>query len=617
MDINKYLNEHENKDLLRFITCGSVDDGKSTLIGRLLYDSKLIFEDQLRALHDDSRKIGTARESGEIDYALLLDGLKAEREQGITIDVAYRYFSTPKRKFIIADTPGHEQYTRNMATGASTASLAVILIDARRGVLTQTRRHAFIVSLLGIKHIVVAVNKMDLVDYSAEVFHNIRQDFEDFAARLDIPDITYIPLSAFKGDNVVSRSERMLWYDGPPIMEYLENVNVQDSGNLKDFRFPVQYVNRPNLDFRGFAGTVISGTVNKGDKVWALPSGRESRVKDIVTWDGSQDEAYWPQAVTLVLEDEIDISSGDMIVHANNRPKVSNNFEAYVVWMSETELAPGRQYLLRHAGRNLRARVDSILHRIDVNDLHKSKSDKLSLNEIGRIVISTTRDIYFDSYSRNRETGSLILIDPVTNNTVGAAMITEGGVRQDVDPEQDANDLNPLKTHIDKREFLWDTGYIKPHDRTVRNRHKGKAVIFTGGNSEVCLDLAKALERRLFQQNMNSYYLGIRNIKEGLDADLGHGFAARDEHLRRLGELARIMTDAGLIFIAAVSNADGVELEMLRALNQPNELLVVGVETPAEEPVDVRLANPDDADASLQEILRSLSERRIIPEYCI
>lgn len=618
MDINKYLNEHENKDLLRFITCGSVDDGKSTLIGRLLYDSKLIFEDQLRTLRNDSDKVGTTRETGEIDYALLLDGLKAEREQGITIDVAYRYFSTPKRKFIIADTPGHEQYTRNMATGASTASLAVILIDARQGVLSQTRRHAFIVSLLGIKHVVVAVNKMDLVDYSVDVFHDIRREFEEFSAKLDIPDITYIPLSALKGDNVVEPGGRMPWYNGQPLMEYLENVDVEDSGNLTDFRFPVQYVIRPNLDFRGFAGTVVSGVVRKGDRIRVLPSGRESEVKDIVTWDGSLDEAYSPQAVTLVLEDEIDVSSGDMIVHSGNPPKVANSFEAYIVWMDEKALKPGKQYTLRHAGRNQRARIDSVLHRIDVNDLHKSKAGELALNEIGRVVISCTRDIYFDAYSKNRETGSLILIDPLTNNTVGAAMIAEGVLRRDTAFDEDFSETDVLQTHIDKREFFWDSGYVDVNERTIRNRHRGKAVIFTGGESGKRFDLAKKLERKLFRWNMNSYYLGVRNITEGLDADLGMNFTARDEHLRRLGELARIMTDAGLIFISAVDDFDSLELKNLKILNQPNELIIVNVGSDEDgSQADIHLNGASEPDIALDAVTKLLSERNIIPEYCI
>jgi sulfate adenylyltransferase large subunit len=620
MDIDKYLNEHENKDLLRFITCGSVDDGKSTLIGRLLYDSKLIFEDQLKTLHKDSEKVGTTQGTGEFDYALLLDGLKAEREQGITIDVAYRYFATPKRKFIIADTPGHEQYTRNMATGASTASLAVILIDARQGVLTQTKRHAFIVSLLGIKHVVVAVNKMDLVDYSQDVFHNIRQEFENFIDQLDIGNVTYIPLSALKGDNVVELSDRIPWYEGKPLLTHLEEVDASANRNFNDFRFPVQYVNRPNLNFRGFSGTVASGIVRKGDTVKVLPSQKESKIKDIVTFDGSLEEAFAPQAVTLVLEDEIDISSGDMLVHTNNQPRSASNFESYVVWMNENELTPGKPYILRQGGKNTKARIDSILYNVDVNTLHKSKSESLGLNEIGRVAVSTTQPLFYDPYVRNRETGSFILIDPVTNNTVGAGMISEGVVREKASGEDDFKDQDLLKLHIDKREFLWDTGFVSERDRIVRNRHKGKAVIVTGGKGNESLEFAKSLESELFRRSMNSYYLGVTNIAEGLDADLGNGFAERDEHLRRLGELARIMTDAGLIFISAVNDADELELENIKLLNQPNELLVVNVDsgTDAEGNADIYLKDiADDREQGLKAVLKHLSRQNIIPEYCI
>jgi bifunctional enzyme CysN/CysC len=422
-DIASYLDAHERKDLLRFITCGSVDDGKSTLIGRLLYDSKLIFDDQLGALRRDSEKSGTTG-AGEIDYALLLDGLKAEREQGITIDVAYRYFSTPNRKFIIADTPGHEQYTRNMATGASTANLAVVLIDARYGVVTQTRRHAFIVSLLGIKHLVVAVNKMDIGGYNEATFSAIRDDFARFACALDVPDIRYVPISALKGANVAARSPELTpWYAGPSLLEILETVDVAHDLNLRDFRFPVQVVIRPHLNFRGFAGSVVSGSVKPGDRIRVLPSGKTSAVKRIVTADGDLPEAFAPQAVTLELADEIDISSGDMIVRDADPPAVADRFEADVVWMRETPLRPGAPLLARHAGRFVKARVESILYAVDVNTMERRPADGLPLNGIGRAVVSTTLPLYLDPYASNRATGGLIFVEPVSNVTAGAAMI--------------------------------------------------------------------------------------------------------------------------------------------------------------------------------------------------
>ena len=606
MDIENFLDQHENKDLLRFITCGSVDDGKSTLIGRLLYDSKLIFDDQLSALHRDSEKVGTTGGTGEVDYALLLDGLKAEREQGITIDVAYRYFSTPQRKFIIADTPGHEQYTRNMATGASTAGLAVILIDARKGVQVQTRRHAFIVSLLGIRHVVVAVNKMDLVDYSGEVFDEIRREFEEFSTGLDWIEAQYIPLAALKGDNVVTRSPRMPWYEGPALLEYLERVDTLAQDNFVDLRFAVQFVNRPNLDFRGFSGTVLSGVVKRGDRIRVLPSQRESTVREIVTFDGNLDEAFAPQAVTLVLDDEIDISSGDMIVHPDNLPKVAPGFEAMIVWMNERALRPGTPYLLRHAGMTVKARVEEISYRVDVNTLRKSKAGKLDLNEIGRAVVSTTKPVFYDPYSKNRETGNFILIDPVDNATVAAGMIAEAPVTES-------------EFSRDGREFSWDTGLVTSRERMIRNRHKGKAVIVVGGNDGNGVVLAKTLEQELFRRNMLSYYLSPTNLAGGLDADIGGGFADRDEHLRRLGELARIMTDAGMIFISALPDADAVDIERLKRLSSPYELLVVKVGGRADRDgqVDIHIADSAEADDGIGLVFRLLLDHKIIPEYCI
>lgn len=421
LNIKEFLDKDEQKDLLRFLTAGSVDDGKSTLIGRLLFDSKKLYEDQLDALERDSKRMGNAGE--HIDYALLLDGLKAEREQGITIDVAYRYFSTNNRKFIIADTPGHEQYTRNMITGGSTANAAVILVDARTGVITQTRRHSYLISLLGIKHIVLAVNKMDLVDYSKEVFDKIVAEYKEFISGLNIPDVTCIPLSALEGDNVVEKSEKTPWYEGKSLLEYLETVPIDLDRNYNDFRYPVQYVLRPNLDFRGFCGKVASGVIRKGDEVMALPSRKTSRVKSIVTYEGELEEAFPPLCVTITLEDEIDISRGEMLVKPDNLPTESRNFEAMLVWMDEEQMDVNKQFYIKQTTNTTRARIDNIKYKVDVNTMEKSNVDKLSLNEIGRVVFTTGKELFFDPYSENKQTGAFILIDPITNNTSAVGMI--------------------------------------------------------------------------------------------------------------------------------------------------------------------------------------------------
>jgi sulfate adenylyltransferase subunit 1 len=422
-DIEAYLKQHENKEILRFLTCGNVDDGKSTLIGRLLHDSKMIYEDQLEAVTKDSVKSGTTGEA--VDLALLVDGLQAEREQGITIDVAYRYFSTTKRKFIIADTPGHEQYTRNMATGASNCQLAVILIDARYGVQTQTRRHSYIASLLGIKHIVVAVNKMDIKDYDEQVFNDIRKDYTEFARELEMGDVHFVPLSALKGDNVVNRSENMPWYQGDTLMDLLENVEIASDANTQDVRFPVQYVNRPNLDFRGYCGTLASGILKAGDAIAVLPSGKESTVKSIVTYDGNLDEAVPGEAITITLNDEIDISRGDMIVHPENQPHVGSHFKATVVWMTEQPLVSGKQYNFKVGVNDSTGTMTAVDSQIDVNTLAKNSANQLAMNEIGVCEFSLTKPIVFDSYTRNRATGAFIIIDRLTNVTIGAGMITE------------------------------------------------------------------------------------------------------------------------------------------------------------------------------------------------
>ncbi len=421
LSIREFLDRDEQKDLLRFLTAGSVDDGKSTLIGRLLFDSKKLYEDQLDALERDSKRMGNAGE--HIDYALLLDGLKAEREQGITIDVAYRYFSTNNRKFIIADTPGHEQYTRNMITGGSTANLAIILVDARTGVITQTRRHTYLVSLLGIRHVVLAVNKMDLVDFDKQVFDKIVSDYQAFVQPLGIEDVTCIPLSALDGDNVVDKSDRTPWYEGPSLLDFLETVPIDKDRNYENFRFPVQYVLRPNLDFRGFSGKVASGVIRKGDEVMALPSRKKSRVKSIVTYEGEIEEAFPPMCVTLTLEDEIDVSRGEMLVHPDDLPFEKRCFESMLVWMDEEPMDTSKQFYLKQTTNTTRARIDTIRYKVNVNTMEQSAVDHLELNEIGKVVISTNKELFFDPYTQNKPTGSFILIDPITNNTSAVGMI--------------------------------------------------------------------------------------------------------------------------------------------------------------------------------------------------
>ena len=447
IDIKAFLDADEKKDLLRLLTAGSVDDGKSTLIGRLLFDSKKLYEDQLSALEKDSKRVGNAG-AGEIDYALLLDGLKAEREEGITIDVAYRYFSTNQRKFIIADTPGHEQYTRNMITGGSTANLAIILVDCRTGVITQTRRHTFLVSLLGIKHIVLAVNKMDLIDFDKDTFDRIATEYKALAHRLDIDDVVCFPLSAKDGDNVVEKSNRTPWYEGPSLLDYLETVPIHRDRNMTDFRYPVQYVLRPNLDFRGFCGKIASGVIRKGDEVMALPSMKRSHVKSIVTYEGELDKAYCPQCVTLTLEDEIDISRGEMIVRPDNLPHVGRRFETMLVWMDEEPLDMGKQFFLKHNTNTTRATLDAIDYQVDVNTLEKRESDGFKLNEIGRVQITTAKTLFFDSYQKNRATGAFILIDPITNNTSAVGMIIRPLEENDINQMQ-LPTLNLPKLGID------------------------------------------------------------------------------------------------------------------------------------------------------------------------
>ncbi|HLT64183.1 MAG TPA: sulfate adenylyltransferase subunit CysN [Pseudohongiella sp.] len=530
-DITAYLAQHERKELLRLLTCGNVDDGKSTLIGRLLHDSKMIYEDQLAAIQKDSLKVGTT--GGKLDLALLVDGLQAEREQGITIDVAYRYFSTSKRKFIIADTPGHEQYTRNMATGASTCDLAIILIDARHGVQIQTRRHSFITSLLGIRHIVVAINKMDLVDHSEEVFEKIKADYLEFSKKLPRKsEFHFIPISALNGDNVVNASESMPWYQGPTLMSLLENVEIGDSRNFSDFRYPVQYVNRPNLNFRGFCGTIASGVVHKGDEIIVLPSKKKSRVKSIVTYDEELESAFAGMAVTLTMEDEIDISRGDMIVHRDNMPVVAEEFDATVVWMTEVPLLPGKMYDIKLGTKTVSGRVSVIKHRIDVNTLEERPTPTLELNEIGLCELSVDQPVCIDSYENHRYTGSFIVIDRLTNVTIGAGMIS-------VD-----------KTAKQKRTRS-STVHVTREERAARYGQKPATIMFIGVSGSGKSTLAYGLERRLFDRGRVSTVLDGKAMRLGISKDLPHDAAGRAENLRRSAHIARLINDSGLICCAA------------------------------------------------------------------
>jgi bifunctional enzyme CysN/CysC len=549
------------KSLLRFLTCGSVDDGKSTLIGRLLYDTKLILEDQLLTLEKDSRKHGTTGD--DIDLALLVDGLEAEREQGITIDVAYRFFSTPRRSFIVADTPGHEQYTRNMATGASNSDAAVILIDARKGVLTQTRRHSYICALLGIRHVAVAVNKIDLVEFSGERFHHIMGDYFGFAQSLGFASITPIPLSARYGDNVTSRSDSMRWYDGPTLLEYLEGVEVDQALAQKPFRFPVQWVNRPNLDFRGFSGTVASGKIRSGDKIVVAASGKESVVTRIVTADGDLPEAKAGDAVTLTLADEIDVARGDVLAKSDARPEVVDQFAAHVLWMSEEAMLPGRSYLLRIGTKYVPARITNLKHKVDVNTLEHIAGKTLGLNEIGLCNIATATPVAFDPYEENRETGAFILVDRFTNATAGAGMITFGLRRA---------------TNIHRQDLLVDK-----NSRARLNAHKPVILWFTGLSGSGKSTVANIVERELHTRGVHTYMLDGDNVRHGLNRDLGFTDADRVENIRRVGEVARLFVDAGLIVLCSFISPFRAERRMVRELVGAEEFIEVYVDTPLEE----------------------------------
>jgi bifunctional enzyme CysN/CysC len=540
-NIDEYLKQHEQKELLRMLTCGSVDDGKSTLIGRLLHDSKMIYEDQLEAVRSDSAKVGTVAEG--LDLALLVDGLQAEREQGITIDVAYRYFSTAKRKFIIADTPGHEQYTRNMATGASTCDLAIILVDARHGVMTQTKRHSFITTLLGIKHIIVAINKMDLVDYSEETYQQIKQDYAKFSSQLDMGEVRYLPMSALNGDNVVNKSDNMPWYEGAPLMTVLENIQISSDKNLSDFRFPVQYVNRPNLDFRGFCGTVASGIVRPGDDIMVLPSRKTSKIRSIVTFDGEIEEAFPPLAVTLTLEDEIDVSRGDMLVHPNNLPYFSDKLDVQIVWMGEEPMQIGKQYLFKQTTKRSSGSISQIKFKTDVNTLKHEETNSLSLNEIGRCEVTLSQRIAFDAYKPNPATGSFIIIDRLSNVTVGAGMIV-GNVSSKADSSWDSENT---QTRLNASNSL-----ISAAERKTQFGQSTKTILLTGLTGSGKSTIAYALERKLFDMGRAAFVLDGQNMRLGPSKDLGFDAEDRSENLRRSVEIARLMNQAGVIVICSL-----------------------------------------------------------------
>ena len=557
-DVEAYLAAQEQKDLLRFITCGSVDDGKSTLIGRLLYESKMLFEDQLAALEADSKKLGT--QGGNLDFALLVDGLSAEREQGITIDVAYRAFATAQRKFIVADTPGHEQYTRNMATGASTAELAIILIDARKGVLTQTRRHSFICKLLGIRHLVLCINKMDLVSFSREVFEKIESDYRKFAAELGVTsEIKVIPVSALLGDNMIERSAHMQWYQGPTLMGHLETVPVGDDAKTKPFRLPVQWVNRPDQNFRGFAGTIASGTVKVGDKIKVVPSGKQSTVARIVTQDGDLPEAQAEQAITLTLADEVDASRGDVICAAQSPVEVSDQFEVQVLWMGDEPMLPGRAYLIKSATNSLPGTLDKLKYKINVNTMEKQAAETLALNEIGVCNLELNGLLAFEAYGENKTLGSFIIIDRFSNNTVGFGLINFALRRA-------AN-------------IHWQAMDVNKNSRAELLKQKPTVLWFTGLSGAGKSTIANLVEKKLHARGQLTYLLDGDNVRHGLNRDLGFTDQDRVENIRRVGEVARLMTDVGLITLVSFISPFKAERQMARELLGEDEFLEIFVDT--------------------------------------
>ena len=557
-ELEEYLRSHERKDLLRFITCGSVDDGKSTLIGRLLYESKMIFEDQLAALAADSKIVGTR--GGELDFALLVDGLSAEREQGITIDVAYRFFSTSRRNFIVADTPGHEQYTRNMVTGASTASVAVILVDARKGLQTQSRRHSYLVSLLGIRKIALAVNKLDLVDYSEAVFAAIERDYRAFASQIGLEDVVCIPISALKGDNVTRASPNTRWYRGPTLMEYLETADLAADDANAPFRMPVQWVNRPNLDFRGFSGRIVSGAVRVGDRIRVLPSGKESSVARIVTYDGDLDTATAGQSVTLTLGDEVDVSRGDVLCRSEAPAGIADQFEVTLVWMSEDAMLPGRSYLVKLGARTVGATFATPKYKVNVNSLEHQAARTLHLNEIGVCNLHLDRYVAFDPYRENRDTGGLIVIDRLTNDTVGAGLLHFALRRS--------------------QNIHWQAIEVNKQAHALQKGQRPCIVWFTGLSGAGKSTIANLVERKLHGMGRHTYLLDGDNVRHGLNKDLGFTDADRVENIRRVAEVARLMMDAGLIVLVSFISPFAVERRMARSLVGPNEFFEVFVDAP-------------------------------------
>lgn len=608
-DINAYLDMHEKKELLRFLTCGSVDDGKSTLIGRLLYDSKMIYEDTLAKLEKDSAIHGTT--GGGFDPAMLTDGLKEEKEQGITIDVAYRYFSTAKRKFIIADTPGHVQYTRNMATGASTADLAIILIDARpgHGVMEQTKRHSFIASLLGIKHVLVAVNKMDLVDYDEAVYRRICDEYREFAQRLDPSDLHFIPISALNGDNVVERSENMPWFEGSTLMNFLETVYIGSDNNLKDFRFPVQMVIRPDLNFRGFAGTIASGIVRVGDEVMSLPSRKKSKIKEIVTFDGNLEEAATPQSVTLTLEDEIDSSRGDMIVKPGNLPKTEQKFDAMLVWMSDAAMVPGKQYVFKHTTKMVTGNFSTLRYQIDVNTMHSSPAPTLELNQIGRVNVVLNQPISFDRYRNNKQTGAFIVIDRITNVTVAAGMIMDQRTSENTGASWEQVSVSHSLTP--------ELSTVTSEERVARFGQQPVTILFTGLPGSGKSTTAFGVERQLFDRGRAATVIDGQNLRIGLSRDLNFSKDDRSENVRRAAEVAVLLNKAGMIcLLSLVAPNDEVRKKAAQVIGDEKFVVVhltapeslcqernlsakaLGVDDPQES--EVHYQPPTDADLVLE-----------------
>jgi bifunctional enzyme CysN/CysC len=632
LNIRDFLDQDQQKDLLRLLTAGSVDDGKSTLIGRLMFDSKMLYEDQLAALERDSKRMGHAGE--DIDYALLLDGLKAEREQGITIDVAYRYFSTAKRKFIIADTPGHEQYTRNMITGGSTANLAIILIDAENGVITQTKRHTFLVSLLGIKHVVVAINKMDLVGFDENVYNKIRNDYESFVAPLDIPDIHYIPLSALKGDNVVEKSERMPWFPGSSLLQFLETVHIGSDRNFTDLRYPVQFVLKPDNQFRGFSAAVASGIISKGDEILVLPSLKTSKVKSIVTYDKELNYAFPPQSVTVTLEDEIDISRGDMLVHPDNRPRVERHFEAMLVWMDENVMDLSTQFYIKHTSNTTKARIDQIRYKVDVNTLEKQSIERFHLNEIGRVVITTSKPVFFDPYTKNRQTGAFILIDPVTHNTCAVGMIID---------KLGSKNLPSRISSGDKENIALGQSLILKEERQKKLNQKGETIWITGLHGSGKNELAFSLEKKLFENGAVAVLLDGSSLRSGLNRELDFSPADRDEQLRRVAHISKLLNDQGIITICSfISRNDSIRRQVAEIVGKDQFHLffmnasleycknnkpdlyekfekgeienLPGMDLEYEEPANAKLVfKPEENEQNLDRILDYLAAGRIFP----